>query len=269
MPASQDSSFAPARLRAARVHLYSRRAANDAVARVLFAPNRLPERPGVSVVIANWNTLSYLQVTVDAVRRFSPGDTDVIVVDNGSRDGSREWLATRPDIRALRAPWNFGHGLALDVGVRHARTTHVVTLDVDAFPFSPTWLDASMDALDGGAKISGAVCWRNFIHPSFLVTTRQLLLRGHLSFRPQRWSPAPSDNDLPVFLDVGEAVSQAISVKYGDAALHRIAPVERDGPCSGGTVFGNVVYHNWCARDGRPHVARAWAEAVSCHLGPR
>ena len=51
-----------------------------------------PLRSGVTVVIVNWETLDYLRETVRAVRRFSPAQTRILVVDNGSTDGSAEWL---------------------------------------------------------------------------------------------------------------------------------------------------------------------------------
>ena len=50
-------------------------------------------RPGVTVMTVNWNSLPYLAPMLDATRAMSPADTEIVVVDNGSTDGSLEYLA--------------------------------------------------------------------------------------------------------------------------------------------------------------------------------
>ena len=92
---------------------------------------------GVSVVVVNWNTLDVLMVTLEAIRRFSPATTEIIVVDNGSTDGSRAWLRTRPfSCRVALLPANIGHGRGLDVGVAMSRRP------TGALPLDPQHLAA-------------------------------------------------------------------------------------------------------------------------------
>src|SRR5438128_2429727 len=71
----------------------------------------------VTVVTVNWNSWSHLDVLIDVVRRHSPPDTEILVVDNGSVDGSRAFLAASPDVTTIMLPANVGHDLALDIGV--------------------------------------------------------------------------------------------------------------------------------------------------------
>ena len=49
-------------------------------------------RPGVTVLTVNWNSLPFLQPMLDVIRAMSPPDTEILVVDNGSTDGSVEHL---------------------------------------------------------------------------------------------------------------------------------------------------------------------------------
>ena len=122
-------------------------------------------RPGTTVVTVNWNSLPFLQPMLDATRAMSPGDTEIMVVDNGSSDGSVEYLRRRGDVRVLPLPVNFGHGVALDIGAALVRTEHLAVLDIDAFPVSDRWLSESIAALDAGVWVAGAHMHRNFIHP--------------------------------------------------------------------------------------------------------
>src|SRR5690348_538472 len=50
--------------------------------------------PGATTVVTvNWNSWNHLEVLIDVVRRRSPAGTQIIAVDNGSVDGSRERIA--------------------------------------------------------------------------------------------------------------------------------------------------------------------------------
>lgn len=191
--------------------------------------------PGVTVVIVAWEALPFLRIGVDAVRRFSPDSVRVLVVDNGSKDGTGRWLRSRRDVSSLRLPANVGHGLALDLGFLVARTEYVVALDVDAFPFSDAWLDAVIGPLRRGARVSGAAFDREFAHPCFLAMRRLDFVSGAHSFVPRYQGELGLDG-----WDVGERISMR---ERPSVALVPVTSVRGPGPI--GTVYGDVVYHNF------------------------
>ena len=75
---------------------------------------------------------------------------------------------------------------------------------------------------------------------------------------------------LPVYMDVGEALSHMLSVIYGSGAIHRIPVTSTRGPGPIGTVFGDVAYHNFASTHGQGEhkrwAAEAWAGAVEQYL---
>jgi glycosyltransferase involved in cell wall biosynthesis len=207
-------------------------------------------RPGITVVTVNWNSLPFLRSMIAATRAMSPPGTEFLVVDNGSSDGSREWLAEQDDVRVMRLPVNVGHGVALDLAIPTIDTEHVAVLDIDAFPISNRWLGESLEALAEGASAAGAHMHRNFIHPCFFVSTTRVLHELDLTFRPVG-SLARLANRAPLFLDVGEALSQRLIVKFGGGrALHFFEITSSRGGGVDGAVFGNLVYHNMFATQG-------------------
>lgn len=201
--------------------------------------------PGITVVTVNWNTLPFLRVLVETVRARSPEGTRILVIDNASRDGSHEYLRSRPEIESVLLRVNIRHGRALDLGVTMARTDTVIVLDIDAFPTTNTWLDDSLAALEQGRVLSGAYFHRNFVHPCFMVFRRESIVANELSFKPVGLHPQGGGRPFGPFMDVGEAISQAVLVRFGDEGLHRIPFTEVRGPDMVGTVFGDVVYHNF------------------------
>ena len=231
----------------------------------------------MTVVIVNWNSLDMLRTTLEAVRRFSPERTRVIVVDNASTDGSVDWLR-RHGVDSIMLGENIGHGAALDRGVLAARTRYVVSLDVDAFPIVGGWLDCLVNMLEGGALVAGArggevldrltpdqpSGWdgREFVHPCCLAMELRYFAATDLTFRKNAAS----------WLDTG----QLISVRAGERIAF-LEPTSTVGPGALGTVFGDVVYHNFYGtRHGRQGVVvngisvddarRVWDESVAKYL---
>jgi glycosyltransferase involved in cell wall biosynthesis len=194
--------------------------------------------PGTATVVTvNWNSWPFLEVLLDLVARRSPAGTRVIAVDNGSTDGSRERIADRADADGLLLPANVGHELALDLGVLLCRTESVVALDVDAFPLHDDWLDRLLAPLDEGAQITGARLNREYVHPCcWAMRMRRFVERGH-SFRAH-YQPRVGDRDASG--DVGEEMSAAEAPH-----LHFFEVTSQRGPGDVGTVFGDLVYHNF------------------------
>ena len=239
------------------------RGTGAAVAALLRQRKPASYRPGVTVLVVNWNSLPFLEATLAAVRAMSP-DVELVVVDNASSDGSRTYLADQADVRTIELPVNVGHGVALDIGAASIDTEYVAVLDIDAFPISPNWLDESIAALRDGAKVAGARMHRNFVHPCFLVTETEMLHRYDLTFRPVG-TLSSLDRAAPLFLDVGEALSQRAIVKFGGGkALHFFEITDALGPGPARAVFGNLVYHNMYATQGRGQQGApdSWRDAM-------
>jgi len=96
----------------------------------------------VTVVVVNWNGINYLHECLESIRGQTYPRVDLIVVDNGSTDGSREWLRTRsPEgCRLIEFPINTGFAAGSNAGIRASRGEYVALLNNDAVA-DPLWLD--------------------------------------------------------------------------------------------------------------------------------
>src|SRR5215510_13885185 len=87
----------------------------------------------ITVLTVNHNTLDFLKLLVQSVRKFrGQVPIEIMVIDNQSTDGSREWAAAQPDVEAHLLTSNTGHGPGLDCGLRLVNTRFVLVLDSDA-----------------------------------------------------------------------------------------------------------------------------------------
>ena len=89
----------------------------------------------VSVVIPTLNRLSYLQRAVRSVLAQHYPRLELIVVDGGSRDGSREWLAsvTDPRLRPIELDDSLGAGHNRELGAKLSLGNFIAFLDSDDF----------------------------------------------------------------------------------------------------------------------------------------
>ena len=94
--------------------------------------------PRLSIVIPLYNEEENLEPLVDELTAALDGleyGYEVLLVDDGSRDGSPQVLArlaaADPRLRVLRQPRNQGQSAAFAAGFRHARGEIIATLDAD------------------------------------------------------------------------------------------------------------------------------------------
>jgi glycosyltransferase involved in cell wall biosynthesis len=135
----------------------------------------------VSIVTVTFDTLFFVRLLVEKVRQFvGQRDYEVIAVDRGSRDGTREWVEQQADVRLISTNASnrgHAHGEAAELGAKAARYETIVLLDSDAHPIDSTWLLQTADQLDKQQRLAGAVFhgrhegnpygW--YIHPHFMV----------------------------------------------------------------------------------------------------
>jgi len=196
--------------------------------------------PGAATIVTvNWNSWAHLEVLIDVVNRRSPAGTRIIAVDNGSVDGSRERIAARDDVAGLLLPVNVGHELAMDLGVLLAETEYVVALDVDAFPLHDDWLERLLGPLSAEAQVSGARLNREYVHPCCWAMRMARFVERKHSFRAH-YVPRSEGRDASG--DVGEEISAAEAPN-----VHFFEVTSQRGPGDVGTVFGDLVYHNFYA----------------------
>jgi len=101
----------------------------------------------VSVIVVNWNGRTYLERCLHSLAAQTLAAHEVVVVDNGSTDGSIEWLRQCGSVRLVALPSNVGYGAALNAGMRVARGQYLLALNNDT-ELAPNCLHALVSAAD-------------------------------------------------------------------------------------------------------------------------
>ena len=90
----------------------------------------MADRRDISVIIPVFNEAENLGPLLDRLRSVPLPAAEVIVVDDGSTDGSAE-TAIKSGARVVRHPYNIGNGAAVKSGIRAARGKLLVLMDGD------------------------------------------------------------------------------------------------------------------------------------------
>jgi GT2 family glycosyltransferase len=98
--------------------------------------------PFFSVIVLNWNGRHLLEECLSSLEAQSFRDFETIVVDNGSTDGSVEWLKAGGggEVRLVELPCNLGFAGGNNAGIRASRGTWVAFLNNDTWA-DPRWLE--------------------------------------------------------------------------------------------------------------------------------
>lgn len=92
-------------------------------------------RPEASLIVLSFNTRNLLRENLTCLQAVSAEiDSEIIVVDNASHDGSADMVAAEfPGIRLIRAPHNLGFAGGNNLGYKAARGEFLILVNSDAF----------------------------------------------------------------------------------------------------------------------------------------
>lgn len=120
-----------------------------------FVPLAVPRHaePKASIVIPVYNQAPHTLACLRAIAAFPPqANCEIIVVDDGSSDETRQWM---PQIEGLRyhcRTMNGGFIAACNEGAAQARGEYLVFLNNDTIP-QPGWLDALLATFETHANV--------------------------------------------------------------------------------------------------------------------
>lgn len=108
-----------------------------------------------------FNEERHLEKVLHEVRRYAP---NLLVIDDGSTDGTASLLARQRDLKVITHPVNRGYGAALTSAFDYARASHfdvLVTMDCDG-QHEPARIPVLLEAIHDADIVSGSRYLRDF-----------------------------------------------------------------------------------------------------------
>jgi len=100
------------------------------------------ENRNTSIIILTYNNLIYNQICVDSIRNYTKEDTyEIIIVDNNSSDGTREWLKDQKNMKVILNGENVGFPKGCNMGIAAAEKENDILLLNNDTVVTPRWMD--------------------------------------------------------------------------------------------------------------------------------
>jgi len=149
-------------------------------------------KPLVSIIIVNWNGRVHLPDCLDSITAQSFRDFEVILVDNGSKDGSAEFVRARyPWVKIISLKENKGFASGNNRGFELAHGDYIVTLNNDTWA-DPDWLETLVRVTEThpqAGMVGSRIC--SFYNQDVIDSIGMGICRDGMSrgmFRNRRWS---------------------------------------------------------------------------------
>jgi len=128
----------------------------------------------ILTAIPVYNEVSHVRQVLAATRRYSP---EILVVNDGSTDGTTDLLAEEPDLLRVDHPQNRGYGAAIISAFEYA-VTHgydiLVTMDCDG-QHEPARIPVLLEAIHDCDIVSGSRYLRDFRQDTPAPTDRRFI----------------------------------------------------------------------------------------------
>jgi GT2 family glycosyltransferase len=177
--------------------------------------------PIVSVIVVNWNGRHLLGPCLDALQRQTYRDFEIILVDNGSTDGSPEWIAEHyPTVRLVRNKRNLGFAEGNNCGFAVAQGEFLALVNNDT-EAEPGFLQALVEAVRQDNRVGAVAGVLVFAHRPEVVASAGLRV-GWDGVAIDAYAGRPRAALPPAPVEVFGA--------SGGAALYRRRMIEEIGP---------------------------------------
>jgi GT2 family glycosyltransferase len=112
----------------------------------------------VSAIIVTWNGRDLLSACLDSLHAQTCHADEILVVDNGSHDGSQAMIWERyPDVTLIELHQNKGFSIANNVGIQRATGDYIALLNNDLV-LDPSWTARMVAALNAYPALGSCAC---------------------------------------------------------------------------------------------------------------
>jgi hypothetical protein len=109
----------------------------------------------VTIIVVGYNTLEMTRRCLESLVVFYP-NAHMVLVDNGSNDGSAQYVSLVAQVRhgtAILNSINIGHGPAMHQALKYCKTKYALTLDSDSVILKGGWIERMLDVMLHDDKI--------------------------------------------------------------------------------------------------------------------
>jgi GT2 family glycosyltransferase len=130
----------------------------------------------VSIIILNWNGKQYLETCLSSLLRQTYSDFEIIFVDNGSSDGSVEFVKSKyPGIIVIQHAKNLGFAMGVNSGILASHGKYIATINNDA-EADKDWIKRLVSIMESDALIGSCASKMLRYHERDLIDSAGIVI---------------------------------------------------------------------------------------------
>jgi len=173
----------------------------------------------VSVIIVNWNGRHHLELCLPALTQQTYAPFEIILVDNGSTDGSTSYVQKHfPEVRVIALAENHGFARGNNIGIEASTAPFVALLNNDTKP-DPSWLADLINTAMTDERVGIVASKMLFFDRPHLINSAGICL-DRVGIAWDRLGGMPNDDAVVV---------EAVFGGCGGAVLYRRAMLDEIG----------------------------------------
>ncbi len=115
----------------------------------------------ISIVIPAWNQLEYTRQCINSILAYTTLPYELILVDNGSRDGTLKYFMSIKGATVIHNPQNQGYARGNNQGIRRAKGEYILLLNNDTI-VTHRWLELLLNCLNSNPEFGTVAPRSNF-----------------------------------------------------------------------------------------------------------
>jgi len=105
-----------------------------------------------TIIIPTYNALEYTKKCLSSLKLSTRFPYNIIIVDNGSTDGTREYIEKNKYARLIKTKSNLGYAGACNVGMQTSNSKYIILSNNDIL-FTPGWLSKLIETAELNSRI--------------------------------------------------------------------------------------------------------------------
>lgn len=141
--------------------------------------NQMERMLKVSIIILNYNGIDHLGVCLRSLSKQTFSNSEIVLVDNGSTDGSIEFVRREfPEVKLILLHTNTGFAVALNKGITETSSPYIALLNNDT-EVEPRWLELLVEGLKTYPDVGATACkMLNFYSRDVIDAAGDILTRS-------------------------------------------------------------------------------------------
>ncbi|TDT61032.1 GT2 family glycosyltransferase [Fonticella tunisiensis] len=156
--------------------------------------NGKKKKPLVSIIVLAYNHLEYTKLCIESIYKYTSHiDFELIAVNNGSSDGTKEYFESLPGAKVINFEKNVGQWNGFNAGVKASRGRYISIVGNDTI-LTTNWMDNLLKCIKSDKKIGMAAAGANVIDNHQMISAdysnleeMQQFAKEYNKSNPKKW----------------------------------------------------------------------------------